>query len=180
MGSFIVFIAIAILAVLNLGCQTAASNNAAVSNSANSKANVSSVNNNSGTIANTAAPESTSPVGSLATPSDAYRTAYEFRKNKDTAGLKKIMSKDVIEFLTMMGEEEKPRKSLDDMIAEMFERPQADKAEVRNEKINGDRATVEYLTETGDWKIMDFEKVDGKWLMGFPKADKPASEDKDK
>ena len=111
-------------------------------------------------------------TGSLATPTDAYKTAYELRKKKDVAGLKKIMSKDIIEFLTMMGESEKPKKSLDEMIAEMFEKPQADKAEVRNEKIAGDRATVEYLTETGNWKTMDFEKIEGKWLLSFPKADK--------
>jgi len=57
------------------------------------------------------------------------------------------------------------------MIKEMCDKPQADKAESRNEKIKGDTATVEYLTEKGDWKTMDFEKVDGKWLLGFPKAD---------
>jgi len=111
-----------------------------------------------------------SVVGSLATPSEAYKTAYELRKKKDVEGLKKIMSDDIKEFLTMMGEAEK--KSLDDMIREMTENPQADKAEVRNEKIKGDRAVLEYLTETGSWKTMDFEKVDGKWLLTFPKADK--------
>ena len=71
---------------------------------------------------------------------------------------------------TMMGEADK--KSLDDMIKEMCDKPQADKAESRNEKITGNRAELEYLTETGAWKVMDFEKVDGKWLLTFPKADK--------
>ena len=42
---------------------------------------------------------------------------------------------------------------------------------MNSEKIKGDTATVEYLTEKGEWKTMDFEKVDGKWLMGFPKAE---------
>jgi len=82
------------------------------------------------------------------------------------------MSKDVLEFLTMMGEGEK--KSLDDMIKDMVDRPQADKAEVRKEKISGNRAELEYLTETGEWKTMDFEKVEGKWLMTLPKAEKPS------
>lgn len=84
------------------------------------------------------------------------------------------MSEDLKEFLTMMGEAEK--RSLDDMIREMCERPQADRAEARNENIDGNQATVEYLNEQGEWKIMDFEKVDGKWLLSLPKADTPVIE----
>lgn len=154
-------------AAVGFGCQPSAGTDPAANNTANKTA----VN----TAAKTpeAKPESTpaGSVGSLATPSEAYRTAHALRKNKDMVGLKKIMSADVIEFLTMIGEAEEPKKTLDEMIAEMFSKPQAEKAESRNEKIDGDRATLEYLTETGDWKTMDFEKVDGKWLMSLPKAD---------
>jgi hypothetical protein len=113
---------------------------------------------------------STDSTGSLTTPTEAYKTAYELRKKKDTEGLKKIMSKDIKEFLTMMGEAEK--KTLDDMLKEMVEKPQADKIESRNEKIDGNFATVEYLTETGAWKTMDFEKVGSDWLLTFPKGAK--------
>jgi len=113
-------------------------------------------------------------VGSLSTPTEAYKTAYELRKKKDIVGLKKVMSKDILEFLTMMGEDDK--KSLDDMLKEMCDKPQADRAEARNERIKGDRAVVEYLTETGGWKTMDFEKVDGKWLLALPKADNESPE----
>ena len=113
-------------------------------------------------------------VGSLAKPTEAYKTAFELRKRKDIAGLKKIMSKDILEFLTMMGEDDK--KSLDDMLKEMCDKPQADRAEARNEKIKGDRAAVEYLTETGGWKTMDFERVEGKWLLALPKADNESPE----
>lgn len=109
-------------------------------------------------------------AGSLATPTESYKTAYMLRKKKDIAGLKKIMSKDILEFLSMMGEAEK--KSLDDMLREMVEKPQAEKADTRNEKIKGDSATIEYRTETGEWKTMDFEKTGDKWLLTFPKADK--------
>lgn len=155
------------VAVGGFGCQQSpgtdpATNKAANQNAANTPAKTPEAKTES---------TPSGSVGSLATPSDAYRTAYELRKNKDMAGLKKVMSKDVHEFLTLIGEAEEPKKSLDEMIAEMFSKPQADKAEVRNEKIDGDRATLEYLTETGEWKTMDFEKVDGKWLMSLPKAD---------
>ena len=148
--------------------------------------NSSSLNLNANTTQNTASantakveatpsqpPDRTSGA-SLATPTEAYKTAHEMRKNKDVAGLKSIMTSDVKEFLTMMGEDQK--KSLDDMIEEMCDKPQADKAVARNEKIKGDKATVEYLTETGAWKTMDFEKVEGKWLMSLPSADGPSPE----
>ena len=115
------------------------------------------------------APVETASVGSLATPTEAYKTAHALRKKCDVAGLKQVMSKDVLEFMSMMGEDQK--KSIDDMLKEMCAKPQADKAEARNEKINGDKAQVQYLTETGGWKIMDFEKVDGKWLLSLPSTE---------
>lgn len=175
------FLVIALLCaslMLSLACQPAANTSTTTNNTA-------AANAPANTTANPVEPNIPSPVdalettsGSLATPTEAYKTAYELRKKKDVAGLKNMMSKDIQEFLTMMGEEEK--KSLDDMIKEMCDKPQADKAESRNEKIKGDRAELEYLDETGKWKTMDFEKIDGKWLMSFPKADKPGDAKSDK
>lgn len=166
-NSFIILAVLCIAAVINSGCQTAVPGN----NSANKPANTIAVNTTAAKPeATPTQPASNDSVGSLATPSDAYKTAYELRKNRDTEGLKKIMSKDIKEFLTMMGEAEK--KTLDDMLKEMVEKPQADKVESRNEKIDGNSATVEYLTETGSWKTMDFEKVGSDWLLTFPKGAK--------
>ena len=157
------------VAAISLGCQSGSN----TATNANVSANVPAANSTVNTVQSKPETPSTdvASVGSLATPTEAYKTAYELRKKKDIAGLKKIMSKDILEFLAMVGEEEK--KSLDELIKEMVEKPQANKAEVRNEKIKGNRAELEYLTETGEWKTMDFEKVDGKWLLTFPKADDP-------
>lgn len=167
MPTFIILVILFIIAALTSGCQNASSTSAKPDA-------VPPVNTAKAEEPKPAEPKPAEPAssttGSLATPSEAYKTAYELRKNKDVEGLKKLMSADMKEFLTMMGEVEK--KSLDQLVKEMCEKPQADRAEVRNEKIKGDTATVEYLTEKGDWKTMDFEKVDGKWLLGFPKADK--------
>ena len=149
--------AIVVFIFAGLGCTPAVNINSSNTN-ANSKAATPTANINTAPVAETNS-DSTAPVGSLATPSDAYRTAYDLRKRKDVQGLKKIMSPDIKEFLTMMGEEEK--KSLVDMIKDMCDKPQSDKAEVRNEMIKGDMAAVEYLTETGAWKTMDFEKIGG-------------------
>jgi len=175
MVNFIIIAALFVIAALSSGCQSA----------------VGTTSSNSTTTSNTntakpAEPKKEEPVastdpvvtGSLATPAEAYKTAYELRKNRDIAGLKKIMSKDMQEFLTMMAEDEK--KSLDVIIKEMCDKPQADKAATRNEKIKGDRAEIEYLTETGSWKTMDFEKVDGKWLLSLPMADKSTGPESEK
>ena len=171
MPTFIILAILFVIAALTSGCQSAttASNSNAVQPAPKTSAKPEDPQVPP-LAASPAAQTEAANVGSLTTPTEAYKTAYELRKKKDVAGLKSIMSDDIKEFLTMMGEADK--KSLDDMIKEMCDKPQADKAESRNEKIKGDTATVEYLTEKGDWKTMDFEKVDGKWLLTFPKPDK--------
>ena len=168
MPTFIIIAILFIIAAFSSGCQTTTS---ATSHEVQPDPKTSAKPEDpQAPPVNPAPSGDTAAVGSLATPTEAYKTAYDLRKKKDVAGLKSIMSDDIKEFLTMMGEAE--NKSLDDIIKEMCDKPQADKAESRNEKIKGDTATVEYLTETGSWKTMDFEKVDGKWLLTFPKADK--------
>ena len=106
-------------------------------------------------------------AASLATPPDAYIAAYNARQKKDLEALKKVMSKDALEFFTMMGD----GKSPDDGLKKLMERPQAATAETRNEKINGDKATLEYLDEKGNWGAMDFVKEGGDWKLTIPKGD---------
>lgn len=112
------------------------------------------------------APSST--VISLATPTDTYKTGYAARKNKDVATLKRVMSKDAQAFLADMGSVEK--KTLDDMLKELTEKPQAPTPDVRNEKITGNRATLEYLNEKGEWSTMDFTKEGNEWKIDLPKG----------
>ena len=161
----LIVLTMAAFALAFSGCGGAANTNVSVNvNQAASNANAANVNKSES--APTPAVETTGPIGSLATPTDAYKTAYALRAKKDIQGLKKVLSKEVIEFLTMMGEDEK--KTLDDQIATMFDKPQAKTDEVRNVKVNGDRASLEYPDDKGDWKTMDFVKEDGDWKMAFP------------
>ncbi len=152
----------------SIGCGSAANTNVVISEQNKMATNVNKVEI-------TPTPEVvTASTGSLATPTDAYRTAYAIRDKKDAAAMKKILSKDVLEFLSMMAEGEK--KTLDEEIATMFEKPQAKTVETRNEKISGNRATVEYRDETGSWDTMDFEKEGDQWKLSLPSRDDVKSE----
>lgn len=157
--------------ILVIGGAMSCKTNTAGNNSATPAANVANVNKGNTTVeqpANTNTGEVSVP-GSLATPADAYKTAYALRKKGDIEGLKKVMAEDVIEFMTEVGEAD--NKSLDDMLKEMVKEPQGPTDEVRDVKITGDRATLEYTKKDGSWKVMDFLKVGNDWKMTFPKAD---------
>ena len=165
-------VATLLFALFAIGCQKAAN-----TNTANSSGNTNTANANA-SAANTPAaassPTSSSTEFSLATPTDAYKTAYAMREKKDVEGMKKVMSKDVLDFLTDIGKEEK--KSLDDEIKDMFDRPQAKAPEFKDEKITGDTATLQYKDETGEWRTMDFVKDGSDWKLTIPKADKAGAD----
>ena len=164
MRSSISFLIVALVA-LSFGCSKPANVSTSNANSnSNASANSRTANSNKSDPATTAATESGS-TGSLATPTEAYKFAFAMREKKDLAGMKRVLSKDVQEFLTMMAED---GKTLDDQIKEMFEKPKSKSSDSRNEKINGDRATIEYLDDEGAWKVMDFVKEDGEWKMALP------------
>ena len=114
------------------------------------------------------APSAPAASGSLATPTEAYKFGYEARQRKDIAGLKLVMAKDALEFLTMIGQEEK--KTLDDQLKTLADRPQGPTSETRNEKINGNRASLEYLDENGKWVTMELSKEGGEWKIDLPKG----------
>ena len=162
------FVCLFIAAVMFSGCAGKASNVTTNANTdiANSNKAVTTMNTSTPSSAN--APATTS----LSTPTDSYKTAYALREKKDVEGLKRVMSKDVMEFFEMMAKEEK--KTVNEELAQMFEKPQAKSPEVRNEKITGDTATIEYLDADGSWKPMDFVKEGSDWKMTIPKAEKSA------
>jgi len=111
---------------------------------------------------------STTDGGSLATPTDTYKTGYTARQKKDIAGLKRVFSKEALEFLTEVGKAE--QKTLEDELMALAEKPQAPTAETRNEKINGNRAALEYINERGTWSPMEFTLEGNDWKIDLPKA----------
>lgn len=154
----------AAIAVVSTGCPSAPVNNSPGSNNSKTPAATPTAATQSPTPAT-----SDSSTGSLATPTDAYRTAHAIRAKKDIEGLKRVLSKDILEFFTEMGKLEK--KTLDEMLLDLCLKPQTETPESRNEKITGDRAIIEYKDVGGEWKEMDFEKEGSDWKLTLPKAD---------
>ncbi|GEM_PF-3350298 len=115
-----------------------------------------------------------SSSGSLASPTQAYQTAYAARQKKDLEGLKRVLSKRMLEFFTDIGKSE--QKTLDDELKELLDAPQAPTAETRNEKITGNNATLEYLDEKGKWSLMGFVKEGDDWKMTLPHTPAPVIE----
>lgn len=159
---------IAAVAVMAAACPSNPVNNSP----ANGNSNVNSATPKPAETA-TATPgaEVSGEPGSLATPTEAYKTAFALRQKKDVQGLKKVLSKEILEFFAEIGKLEK--KSQDEMIKELVEKPQSGAPETRNEKITGDRAILEFKDDKGEWQEMDFVKEDGGWKLTLPKAEDP-------
>ena len=160
-------------------CQSGANTNA------NTTVSVNTANANTNTAAVVPAANTSDSAGATtafdaSTPTAAYNTAYNARKNKDVATLKKLMSKDILEFFEIVAESESEggkKKTVDDVLMELCEKPLPPKPETKDEEINGDRATLEYRDEEGEWSTMDFDKVDGMWKLGAPKGGEGLDDD---
>jgi hypothetical protein len=160
------FAAVALAAITLLaGCKAASNTNGA-----------NSVNSNNGTSQPTATPEAkpsaSAKPSAAGTPTDAFREYYEAIKAKDTAAVKGLFSKGT---LTMMEEQAKrTNKTVDDVMEEGLEAANKEVPqqvpETRNEKIDGDSATLEVKDEKGNkWETVHFAKEDGGWKLAFDK-----------
>lgn len=129
---------------------------------------------NSPTAAAEQSPSASSPVPAsspdsasvaLATPAQAYEAAFTAREKKDVEGLKRVMSEEMLVYFGRIGQARK--MTLDQVLSNYFEQPQAPKAETRNVRIAGNRAKLEFKDVSGQWLDMDFVKEGGVWKMTF-------------
>ena len=131
-----------------------------------------SSNNNSGTSNATPKPSPSATAVSASTPTDAFRAYYEAIKRKDTDAVRSLFSKGT---MTMMEDQAKrTNKSIDAIMTEGLEAANkeipATVPETRNEKIEGDTATLEVRDEKGDkWETLHMVKEDGAWKLAFDK-----------
>jgi hypothetical protein len=102
-------------------------------------------------------------------PTASFKAFYEASKKKDTAAMKKRLSKGSLEMFDKLAKAQ--NKSTDDMLKEVDKDDKSTKApETRNEKITGDTATLEVKNDkTEKWDTLPFVKEDGEWKIAFDK-----------
>ena len=110
--------------------------------------------------------------GPGSSPTASFKALYEATKKKDVPAMKKRFSKGTLQM--MEGFAKMQNKSLDDMLsADSMDDPATKSAtmpETRNEKIEGDNATLEVKDEkSGKWITIPFVKEEGEWKFAFDK-----------
>lgn len=114
------------------------------------------------TNANAAASPAAATANPSVSPTAVFKAFYEASKNADEEALKKTISKDTLAMLEEGAKEKK--KSLAQLMKESD--VPATLPETRNEKIDGDNATIEVKDDkTGAWEKFKFVKEDGQWKV---------------
>ena len=105
-------------------------------------------------------------------PTSTLKVFYEAQKKKDVAAMKKTLSKGSLAMIEKGAKEQ--NKSVDQALTEGLEKPggSTDKMpESRNEKIDGNNATLEVQNEeTKKWDKVYFVKEDGDWKLALDKT----------
>ena len=98
------------------------------------------------------------------TPIDTFKTYITAAKKKDTTKMKLLLSSESIK---MHEQEAKAQNvTLDDVVKRetLFNEGQK-VVEFRNEKIDGDKATLEVKNTFGSWETIPFVREDGGWKI---------------
>jgi hypothetical protein len=130
-------------------------------------------NTNSSTTSNTAADKPAAKSSAeYSSPTAAFRAFYDAAKSGNTDGIKRSMSAKTLDMMQKGAAKE--NKSLDDAFKEMVKDAPSAIPATRNEKINGEKATLEvkddkmdkwdtvpFVRENGDWKIAILDEMAG-------------------
>ncbi len=102
-------------------------------------------------------------------PADTFKAYVEALKKKDAATAKQLVSKGS---LKMMEDAAKAQdKSVDELLTGSDAPALKEALETRNEKIQGDAATLEIKNNvTGGWETMHFVKEEGRWKLALDKT----------
>lgn len=162
------FAALTLAAITLLaGCNKAASN---ANNTNSSNSNTGAPKSPSPTDGAQPSPTATSTGSSTSTPTAAFKAYYEAIKEKDTDDLKHLFSKATMSM--MEAQAKQTNKQLDDVLKEGLEEASKEVPETlpetRNEKIDGETATLEVKDDKKDkWETLHFVREDGDWKISF-------------
>ncbi|MGB7925508.1 MAG: DUF4878 domain-containing protein [Pyrinomonadaceae bacterium] len=101
-----------------------------------------------------------------ASPTATFRAFYEALKKKDVEAYKKSVSKNTLVLLEKRAKD--MNRSLDDYVKHEMDKPTTpppENLETRNEKIDGEKATLEVKNTEGGWNTVPFIKEDGQWKV---------------
>ena len=97
-------------------------------------------------------------------PTATYKAFYEARKNNDVTAFKKLMTKRDLQDVEETAK--KAGKSSDEMLKDVMNAiPLPKPADAKDEKIDGDRATLQVKNEKDEWETINFVKEDGDWKL---------------
>jgi hypothetical protein len=108
--------------------------------------------------------------GAGSSPTATFKAFYEASKKKDIAAAKQMFSKRTLELFEIQAKAQ--NKSVDEILkAGVEQKPVPYKIpELRNEKIDGDEATLEIRDDQNDkWDTLPFVKEDGQWKIALDK-----------
>lgn len=95
------------------------------------------------------------------TPTEGFKAFYEAAKSKDAAALKKTIAKKLLAELEDQAKQ--AGKPFDEFLVDVNVPPSF--PEVRNEKIDGDKATIEVKGASDNWRPTKLSKEDGVWKL---------------
>lgn len=102
------------------------------------------------------------------TPTDTLKALNEAAKKKDPEGIKRQLSKGTLSLLEQSAERQ--NKSVDDLLREEQGAPFEELPEMRNEKIEGDTATIEVRNKmTDSFEKVPFVREEGEWKLALDK-----------
>ena len=99
-----------------------------------------------------------------ASPVETYKTYVKAYKNKDITTMKLLLSSETMK----MHEQEAKSQGItvDDIVKrETLLAPDQTTVEYRNEKIEGDKATIEVKNSYGTWEAIPFVKENNEWKI---------------
>lgn len=109
---------------------------------------------------------STETAGTAGSPTEVLKSFAEATKKKDAATIKKLLSAGTMKMVEDSAK--KQNISVDEMLTKVEDADKNKTPEIKNEKIEGDTATVEVKNDvTGEFDVMPFVKEDGSWKIAL-------------
>ena len=102
-----------------------------------------------------------------ASPTDVLKTFIEASKKKDVEAIKKTLSKGSLDLAEEAAK--KQNITVDELFKKDDTKMSEELPELRNEKIEGDTATVEVKDNVGGYDTLPFVRENGGWKLAFDK-----------